>query len=69
MAHINLSENTKLENEKIPIPEEDATPKNAERREFMIKAGSVCLGGAVAIPPIAAGIAVLMDRLGASRGC
>ena len=33
MAHINLSENTKLENEKKPIPEEDAKPEKAERRE------------------------------------
>ena len=68
MAHINLSENTKLENEKKPIPEEDAKPEKAERREFMIKVGSVCLGGAVAIPPIAAGVAVLMDPLRRKQG-
>ena len=57
-----------MEQQKEIISEEDAKPENAERREFMFKAGSVCHGIAVAIPPIAARIAVLMDLLRCKQG-
>ena len=57
-----------MEQKKKVISEEDAKLVNAERREFMLKAGSVCHGSAVAIPPIAACIAVLMDLRRCKQG-
>ena len=57
-----------MEQKKKVISEEDAKLVNAERREFMLKAGSVCHGSAVAIPPIAACIAVLMDPRRCKQG-
>ena len=57
-----------MEQKKKVISEEDAKLVNAEHREFMLKAGSVCHGSAVAIPPIAACIAVLMDLRRCKQG-
>ena len=57
-----------MEQEKESNPEETAEPEKTERREFMIKAGSVCLGGAVGLAPFAAGLAVLIDPLKRRKG-
>lgn len=38
-------------------------PDNEGRRDFLKKACAACLGGAVMLPPIGAGVAVLLDPL------
>ena len=44
-------------------PIDDQPPENAERRDFLIKASSIVLGGAIVTVPAAAGIAVFMSPL------
>ena len=38
-------------------------PQNEGRRDFLKKACAVCIGGATMVPPIGAGVAVLLDPL------
>ena len=44
-----------------PSPETPASDETEERRDFLLKAGSVCAGCAVAAVPIAAGLRVVAD--------
>ncbi len=54
---------TEPESDAGPIDPGDDLPENAERREFLVKASSMVLGGAIVTVPAVAGVGVFISPL------
>lgn len=48
---------------KAPVPPSDPPPPDAARRDFLVKASTVALGGVATLPPVLGGIAFALHPL------